>query len=94
MRGNSLLFQTVGQFTHWMLPHGTCVKPWEHFIPVHYNQSAAGTVVDAVALILHQEFTSNSTDDHRPKSVHQLLVHFRSSCGCHHGRRSTLDKPW
>lgn len=40
VRGNSLLFQTVGSFTHWMMPRGTCLKPWEHFVPVPYNQSS------------------------------------------------------
>ena len=39
MRGNSLLFQTIGSFTHWMYPQGKHFVPWDHFIPINYNQS-------------------------------------------------------
>ena len=39
MRGNSLLFQTIGSFTHWMYPRGKVFVPWDHFIPINYNQS-------------------------------------------------------
>merc|ERR1711939_544598 len=39
MRGNSLLFQTLGSFTHWMYPRSKHLQPWAHFIPINYNQS-------------------------------------------------------
>lgn len=39
MRGNSLQFLTMGQYTHWLLPHGATLRPFEHFLPVRHDQS-------------------------------------------------------
>eukprot|EP00933_Yihiella_yeosuensis_P003494 TRINITY_DN10639_c1_g2_i1.p1 TRINITY_DN10639_c1_g2~~TRINITY_DN10639_c1_g2_i1.p1 ORF type:complete len:226 (-),score=32.58 TRINITY_DN10639_c1_g2_i1:401-991(-) len=39
MRSNSLIFQTIGSMTHWMFPRSPWFQPWEHYIPVAYNQS-------------------------------------------------------
>jgi hypothetical protein len=38
LRGNSLQFLTMGQYTHWLLPHGATLRPFEHFLPVRHDQ--------------------------------------------------------
>merc|ERR1712216_700955 len=39
LRGNSLQFITMGRYTHWLLPHGVKLRPFEHFLPVRHDQS-------------------------------------------------------